>query len=194
MEDRTREFDTGAVYRVSDYLLAYHPYLDNEARDPEQYYDDEEAFHRSCWQHFRLPRWKDQPKHVEVWLEKQALSALFQQVTKELEVPFAACRGYPSLTYLHEGFQRLRSVDKERIILYFGDYDPSGEDIQSAIGDRLKDLASTSHVDIRKIAITRDQIQQYQIPPMPTKAKDPRRNRFVAQHGDVAVELDVREG
>ena len=52
------------------------------------------AYRRSLWD----PNTNDQ--YVEVWLEKDALSGVLYEVTKEYDVPLMVTRGYPSLSYL----------------------------------------------------------------------------------------------
>jgi len=47
--------------------------------------------------------------------------------------------------------------------------------------------------DVRRVAITDEQIQKYNIPPAPAKRSDTRFNGFVGEHGDRAVELDAIE-
>lgn len=146
---------------------------------------------KTCDEYHDLPRWLDQPKYIEVWLEKQALQGLFYEITNPQKVTLFPCRGYPSLTKLYESASRIHFGSEGRaiMILYFGDYDPSGEDINRKIEEDL--LRFGLSFSIEKIAITKEQIEEYEIPPMPAKESDPRYADFVATHGDVAVELDA---
>jgi hypothetical protein len=74
-------------------------------------------------------------------------------------------------------------------ILYFGDFDPSGEDMVRSLGERLAffEVEPT----IKKCALTADDVTRYQLPPDFTKATDTRRAAFVEKYGDIAVELDA---
>lgn len=174
IEDRSRRF-IGSDYRYVD------------AND---YFEHALDYFLHCDVHYNMPFWLDQPEYVEVWLEKEALSALFHEVTKNFKVVLAPCRGYSSLTYLYEAAWRLVSVkDRSRWILYFGDFDPSGLDIERDIRQRLTRLGV--HANVRRIAITKEQIARYDIPPIPTKKSDLRTAKHIAQHGDIAVELDA---
>ena len=177
IEDRTRQFIGG----------------DRDDDTPLEHFDAAKRYFENCAKYFHLPHWKGQPVYVEVWLEKQALAALFEQVTDEWHVRLAPCRGYPSLTYLWEGSQNLNTIeDREIVILYFGDFDPSGQDIPRYIEQSLtEDLGvDTSNMTFLKVAITPEQIKAYKIPPMPVKHSDSRAAKFTAEHGeDSAVEL-----
>ena len=111
----------------------------------------------------------------------------------EWHVTLFPCRGYPSLTKLYESAVRIKqnSGGKPIHILYFGDYDPSGEDIIRSVREDLTRFGID--FEIEKIAILQEQIEEYNIPPMPAKTSDPRYAKFVAEHGEDAVELDAIE-
>lgn len=140
-------------------------------------------------------RWYGQPEYVEVWVEKQALQGIFENALQGLDVPLQVCKGYPSLSLLNDAQDRIRDgrTEDTPIILYFGDYDPSGEDIPRSIEENL--LADFSlNVRVEKLAISVEQIAEYNIPPFPAKTSDSRYARFVADTGgDDAVELDALE-
>jgi len=76
------------------------------------------------------------------------------------------------------------------VILYFGDFDPSGTDIERNIREKLND---TFHVpvEVERVALNKRQIDEYELPPQPAKSSDVRYEQFVEQHGDMAVELDA---
>ena len=175
MEDRTRSIKGGDS--VSEY------------DSPNDLVDSWESAFRTCYKFWEVPHWKDQENHVEIWLEKEALSGLFGQTTDQHKVRLATCRGYPSLTFMYEACKHLKQIDLPKTILYFGDFDPSGMDIERHIQERLYEFGVDAKVI--RIGITREQIDQYNIPPMPTKKTDARSASFMETHGDIAVELDA---
>lgn len=78
---------------------------------------------------YRENFWDDQPKHVEVWLEKQSLASVFQPICDEFNVRLEATRGDWSDSKVYEATQRLkgRITDGDDVrVLYFGDFNPSG--------------------------------------------------------------------
>ena len=141
---------------------------------------------------YEVPYWMFQPEYVEVWLEKDALSALFRQVCDKLHVVLAACRGYPSLTYLYKAAQRLMNVGKPITILYFGDYDPRGKDIQRYITETLNREFDLD-VRVERVALTREQIERYDLPPDLTKKTDTLARKWIEIEGDNVWELDALE-
>ena len=80
-------------------------------------------------------------------------------------------------------------TDRSACVLYFGDFDPSGEDMVRSLNQRLRFFGCRP--EIAKVALTREDIETYHLPPDPTKASDTRAAAFVAEHGDIAVELDA---
>jgi hypothetical protein len=88
--------------------------------------------------------WENQPKHVEVWLEKDALASLFEEACYGYRVIIFPSRGYSSYTKVAEAlFERfcdlwLQEPIKQVIILYFTDHDPSGLDMELDLKKRFK--------------------------------------------------------
>lgn len=130
-EDRVRAFQGGED--------SYYDEPEDVFESAKESYESAEETFKNSYGYFDLPYWWNQPKYVEVWLEKDALAGLFQQVTNRRHVRLAPCREYPSVSFLYEGAQHLRTVpeDKEIVILYFGDYDVRGVDIQRHITETL---------------------------------------------------------
>jgi hypothetical protein len=141
---------------------------------------------------YSYARWYNQPYYIEVWVEKQALERLFQNACDPWCVTTFACSGYSSMTAMNNAAERFDVYkEREKKILYFGDYDPSGIDIERDIRKKMADFGISLLVD--RIALTRAQIDEHQLPPAPAKKKDSRYADFAESHGDMAVELDALE-
>ncbi|OFW62931.1 MAG: hypothetical protein A2Y74_05680 [Actinobacteria bacterium RBG_13_63_9] len=139
-----------------------------------------------------------QPHYVEVWTEKDALSAIIADAADPYGATVVVSKGYSSYTLLVEAAERFRRQIGRRDedvgwvhLLYFGDFDPSGEDIFRVIGAELRALTGYDHFAPEKVALTREQIDRHNLPPMPTKSTDSRTFGFRVAHGDEAVELDA---
>jgi hypothetical protein len=85
---------------------------------------------------------------------------------------------------------RNRLRGKTTIVLYFGDFDPSGVDIERDLTKRLEKY-DAGDFRVERIALTKDQIVTYDLPPIPVKKSDVRTPGFVSSFGDKAVELDA---
>ncbi len=146
----------------------------------------------ACASQFRLDTRLNQKTYMEVWVEKDAMLGVLQSVCNEIDVPYMSCRGYVSLSSLHEAalrFKRHERHSQETILIYLGDHDPSGKDINRSIQENLAMFGSTCHVE--RIALTMEQIEQYNPPPNPAKLTDSRCAKYVAEFGGESWELDA---
>jgi hypothetical protein len=144
---------------------------------------------------FRVDKWADQPYRVEVWIEKDALIGVIENICNELAVPYFSCRGYTSISEVWSAGQRLKKYKRNGqtpIILHFGDHDPSGIDMTRDITDRLS-LFMGGHMEIRRLALNMEQVEQYNPPPNPAKLTDSRAAGYLQLYGDESWELDALE-
>ena len=144
---------------------------------------------------YRIDKWATQSYRAEVWIEKEALAGVFERICNTLDVPYFSCRGYTSQSEMWSAAQRLRSYTKNKqtpVILHFGDHDPSGMDMTRDVIDRLE-MFTGNTLDVRRLALNMDQIEQYQPPPNPAKLSDSRAVAYIEQYGDESWELDALE-
>lgn len=144
---------------------------------------------RAWMNSYNRNKWEGQQYYPEVFIEKKALQGVFESVTRRKGVALGACKGYPSLTFLHDTYKRMRDAADQGhtpVILYFGDYDPSGEDIPRSIYENL--LRMGVEVEVRRIALMEHQVVEMGLPPAPTKEGD---SRTAAWTGLGQVELDA---
>jgi hypothetical protein len=73
------------------------------------------------------------------------------------------------------------------VILILGDYDPSGQDIIRNTSERLHEWGEGWIADVETLAVTPEQIEQWDLPTRPTKKQDPRAAKFRGE----SVELDA---
>lgn len=143
-------------------------------------------------EYYNKNKWENQPIYPEVLIEKKALQGVFESVCSDNRVALGACKGYPSLTFLNELAKRFieaESRGKLPVILYFGDYDPSGEDIPRSIEENISRLGCPS-IEVRRIALMEDQVRAWQLPAAPAKLTDSRTAKWT---GIGQVELDAVE-
>ena len=155
-------------------------------------WSDLSAFSETAKQAYRRDVWKTQTQYVEVWLEKDALSGIFEDVLSDYGVTLNVGRGFDGWDSIRNAaarFKRRVLTHGDTTVLYFGDFDPSGEDMARSLLERLEFFRVSP--EIIKCALTMDDIQRYQLPTDFTKTTDTRSAAFVAKYGDVAVELDA---
>ena len=150
-------------------------------------------------EHFRLNRQRNQENYVEVWCEKDALSSVLERVTREFHIRLMVNRGYTSVTAMHDAYQRMRGhhdygnsrwKHKRNTILYLGDHDPSGLDMVRDIEDRMHEFGLV-YLNVKHIALTWDQVIEYDPPPNPAKFSDPRAKWYMDKWGKESWEVDA---
>jgi hypothetical protein len=150
-------------------------------------------------QGYRRDYWADQPNHVEVWTEKDAIIGSIESVTDELGVTVRVGRGFFSTTRINEiaqHFERITRQGKAIFVIYLGDHDPSGVEIQNEGGDRLHDLlqrrlGEAFSYNLQRVAILKPDIAAFGLPPLRIKNTDSRATKFRKLHGEGCVELDA---
>lgn len=182
-----------ALVKARKELLIDWEWIEDRVRKPHivSMWNNLSDFIETVKRAYRRDVWNTQEIYLEVWLEKDALSGIFEDITREYGVTLVVGRGYNSWSAYKDAYYRFSQFeDREKIILYFGDFDPSGEDIVRAIGDSY--IHFTNDVpEVIKVALTEEDIQKYNLPPDFTKSTDSRSAKFVEKYGDIAVELDA---
>jgi hypothetical protein len=146
---------------------------------------------------YRKDYWAAQPRHVEVWTEKDAIIGSVEPVTDELGVTIRVARGFFSTTRMHDIAEHLKRIEQEKEIhiLYLGDYDPSGLCIENEGESRLLEymerIGGAGWFELKRVAILREDIARYHLPPLRVKDTDSRARKFKRRHGRECVELDA---
>lgn len=136
--------------------------------------------------------WVDQPRRIEVWVEKESLIEFVANACRGLRVTHFACKGYVSDSEMWRAGRRLARYSRqgrEPLILHLGDHDPSGIDMTRDIQERLA-MFGEMDIEIQRIALNMDQIEQYDPPPNPTKITDSRYHGYTVEYGFSSWELD----
>lgn len=171
--DRTREFITRSHWTSGGQILR---------ASSNQYHED---------------LWNNQDFRCFVIVEKEALVGVLEDTCKEYDIPLLAARGYPSGTVLREFAKEhllpsLRGSQGVRI-LHLGDHDPSGIDMTRDIAERLEifTYGQVSYLEVKRIALTMEQVEEINPPENPAKTTDSRFEQYRQAFGDSSWELDA---
>ncbi|MDP8951053.1 MAG: hypothetical protein M3N18_02250 [Actinomycetota bacterium] len=153
-------------------------------------WEDPARFLHSVRGRYSRNPWQDQGHYVEVWCEKDALSGIFSDALARYRVTLNVGRGYDGWSSIKRAADRYSWRQDEGIettVLYFGDFDPSGEDMHRSLIERFATLGV--YPEIPKAALTHADARV--LPGDVAKADDSRAAAFVAKYGNLAVELDA---
>ncbi len=135
-----------------------------------------------------------QDVYIELWIEKDALSSIFTRVASRFTVPVVVCRGFSSVSFLNDYKTRLSYYkDKTPLLLYFGDFDPSGVEMLTAMETTLKEELNVTGIIFKRIALSKEDVFLYNLPHSPDALKktDTRAKKHIEEFGEIAVELDA---
>ncbi len=158
--------------------------------------EDEQDVLRGIEYQFALDYWERQETYVEVWVEKDALSAVIERPCRRLRVPFMPCKGYLSASEAWRSGQRFEEAAGKGfrcVLIHLGDHDPSGIDMTRDNEERVTLFSNGADVEVRRIALNMDQVDQYSPPPNPAKVGDSRAADYIARFGRISWELDALE-
>jgi len=143
-------------------------------------FDDAADFVSRMAGFYRGDLWRHAEHYVEVWTESRSLAAVIESLCKELAVSLYPSGGFTSLTLAYQAAQYINVVAGRREvpaeIIYIGDYDPAGVLIDQDVEAKLRKHIDP-HVDLNfhRLAITPEQIIEYDLPTKPRKAGEKRR-------------------
>jgi hypothetical protein len=158
-------------------------------RKPRTFSSVEQAL-RETAAFYRKDLWTNADSYVETWLEKDALAGVVLPVTSMFDVPLMVARGYASLSFLYSAAEAINTLAVPVYIYHLGDFDPSGVNAGEKIEETLRDMAPDADIVFERLAVTEEQITDWDLPTRPTKASDTRAKAFGST---LSVELDAIE-
>lgn len=136
---------------------------------------------------YRRDRTEGQAVSVYLGVEKRGLVAQLSSWFEERGVPILSLGGYASQSYVGEVRADVEGQGRPSVLLYAGDHDASGEDIDRDFVER-----TGCWDEVVRVALSWEQVVAHDLPPAPGKAEDSRSAAFAARHGRlVQVELDA---
>jgi hypothetical protein len=136
---------------------------------------------------YRRDRTENQDTSIYLGVEKAATVEQLKMWFGELGLPILVLGGYSSQTCCGNLAEDVLEQDRSAVLLYAGDFDPSGEDID-------RDFLERTNVfdKVIRVALNPDQVREYELPVQMGKSTDSRAAGFVRRHGTlVQVELDA---
>jgi hypothetical protein len=162
-------------------------------------WDDPEQYARTVARSYRRDFWNQQPVRVEVWSEKGTVRGVLAPVLNQYAVGFRVMHGFSGATTINDVAQD--DDGRDLIVLYVGDFDPSGMFMSEVDLPARLEKYEGYHVTLRRIALTAEQVAG--LPSFPASDKgpkpgkkgggDPRYKWFVRNYGKRCWELDAMD-
>jgi hypothetical protein len=165
----------------------------DETRELERVatWSDPEEYARCVARSYRRDFWDQQPNRVIVASEKGTIRGVLRPVLDDLAVGFQVMHGFASATVVND----LAQDDDGRplILLYVGDFDPSGLYMSEEDLPRRLSEYGGNHIVFRRVALTPEQLGGLPFFWAEEKRTDKRYKWFVERHGDRCWELDAMD-
>lgn len=134
---------------------------------------------RGAGSRYRRETREGQDLRIELWCEAAGMAPQLQRAAREYGVGVYSTGGFSSVTVTHEIARRVEREDVPTIFLHVGDYDPSGESIFTSMTEDVLGFLPAWMVDDewfvpQRVALTEDQVAQYDLPTAPPKKSDSR--------------------
>jgi hypothetical protein len=136
---------------------------------------------------YRRSLWQDQGVNVEVWCEKRALAGLLYDVTNPWDVRLMLAGGFNSKTWIHMAAEEFEMMEKTAIVYLLTDHDPAGFQMEHDLRTRMHRYAPHADITVERIALSLQQIEEWDLPTRPAKKNDP----FAKGFEGPCVELDA---
>jgi hypothetical protein len=142
---------------------------------------------------YRRDRSAGQGWTVILGVEKDGMSAqLDAWFTDPLGIPHVAAGGYPSQSLVDEVRRDIEAEGRPAVLIFAGDWDPSGIDIPRDLDARVGVFD-----EVVRVGLSPDQVEEFEIPfnPDPEVARklerDPRAARFRQANGGRLVQYEL---
>jgi hypothetical protein len=150
--------------------------------------------------------WDYSNYYIEVWQEKEAMNPEFKSICNKYNIKLETGKGDQSIQVIWYAMKRwdlFLSADKKIVVLYFGDFNPSGLHAPIAIQNTISKLAEAwksefkndfSKVEFKRVGLNLEHVKKYHLPENPTKKTTHKdkviAKRFIRKFGDINVEME----
>ncbi len=169
--------------------IPWDAFIDNTRRKIEANgWEDLASYVENLPHYYRRDRLQTQPVRLEIWVEKEALAHVFEPYVQKYGVIVRIGRGYQSGSALNQFAKDMKHDERSAKILYFGDWDPSGLDIDRSFTENL-DINFGIVPVIERVALIEEDTKH--LPPNPAKLTDKRAQAYMEKFGNKTWELDA---
>jgi hypothetical protein len=136
-----------------------------------------------------------QPCRIVQIGEKSSLRPVLGPIAERVQGELLLPNGELSITHLYDMCLRASLDPRPLIVLYFSDFDPSGYHMPTNVARRIQALRDLCFpdlkVELRHVALTLKQAQEYDLPSTPLKETELRGERWKERWGHEQTEIDA---
>jgi hypothetical protein len=136
-----------------------------------------------------------QPYKLVFLGEKSSLAEVLGPIAEDHEADLYLPTGETSDTLIYDMARRGAEDGRRMVILYFADCDPGGWQMAISVARKLQALRDLEFSDldfeVRRVALTPDQVREYRLPSTPLKATEKRADKWQEAMGVEQTEIDA---
>lgn len=136
---------------------------------------------------YRRALWDDQAVDVHIFSEKDAIVGVIDRITASWDVPLGVLRGFASESFAWRVGDSVADTAWPVYMYQLGDHDPSGVEAWRDFERKVRGFAPKADLTFERLAVTPEQIVEWDLPTRPTKKSDTRSAAFVGE----SVEVDA---
>jgi hypothetical protein len=140
---------------------------------------------------YRKNYWASLPDYLHVFIEKDAMAGVLQPITYDYDVSLSVIRGYVSLSFAHEIATQWSQIEKPITAFYFGDFDPSGFDLERDLREKLEKYSGGCSFEWVRLGVTEEDFDAFNLLRLTPKVKDRRTAAFRRAGYTGCAELDA---
>ena len=127
--------------------------------------------------------------------EKSSLAPVLRPIAERIGAELILPTGEISSTLVHGIVKRAIADGRPAVILYFADFDPSGHQMSISVARKLQAFRDFQYhnldVQLHRVALTLDQVREFDLPSTPLKESERRADRWKAVMHHEQTEIDA---
>jgi hypothetical protein len=161
-------------------------------RKPETWNSVEEALTEAA-NLYRRALWAEADTAVEVWCESDSVAGVLYPVTSQWDVPLYPIKGQTSDSFAWGAAQQYALDDRGLLILYIGDHDPAGYEIETNLHAKIIEHSGRNDIEWSRLACTEADVVRLALSGTPAKKSSWRDAMTGARHAwrGAAVEIEA---
>ena len=132
--------------------------------------------HNENFKKVYVPTKRDQPYHLELWVEKNTMNEMLRPVCNKYNAVLVTFKGNPSWGAAWKLCKRAEQDKRPTIVLYISDMDAYGFTMARQLCDKIAELNKNFFEEqlntrVRRIGLTPEQVVKYNIPLVDVKER-----------------------
>jgi hypothetical protein len=136
-----------------------------------------------------------QPYRIAFYGEKSSLGKVLWPIAQRIGAELLLPTGESSSTMVAGAARRAAEADWSLVVLYFNDFDPSGNQMAVSVARKMQALRDLVHpnlnVQLHQVALTLKQVVRLGLPSYPLKETEKRSDKWRATTGREQTEIDA---